>query len=125
MEIKPVRTERDYEAALAEVERLMDAEEGTDDFDRLDILATLVAAYEAKHFPIEAPDPVAAVKYQMREKGFSQRQLAAVCEISEARMSEALHRKRPLSLGMIRKLSAALGLPLAILVQPYSLDQAA
>jgi len=71
MTIKPIKTEEDYKAALAEINRLFDAHEGTDDFDRLDVLATLVESYETKHYPIASPRPLAAIEYEMEKRGYS------------------------------------------------------
>jgi HTH-type transcriptional regulator/antitoxin HigA len=119
MEIRPIRTKADYRVALKEVERLWDAEPGTPPGDRVDVLVTLIEAYEAKHFPIPAPDPIAAIVFMMEQKGFTRRDLAPAIG-SRGRVSEVLNRKRPLTLPMVRALSALLGIPTDVLVQPYA-----
>ena len=100
MEIKPIRTEADYEAALAEVERLWGAEPGTPDGDRFEVLFTLVEAYEEKQYPILPPDPVEAIQYYMDSRGLDRRDLEQYIGPS-GRVSEVLSRKRPLTLAMI------------------------
>jgi HTH-type transcriptional regulator/antitoxin HigA len=124
MEIRPIRTKADYRAALKEVERLWDAEPGTPAGDRVDVLVTLVEAYEAKHFPIAAPDPIAAIVFMMEQKGVTRRDLQPAIG-SRGRVSEVLNRKRPLTLPMVRALSALLGIPTDVLVQPYATRSAA
>ncbi len=124
MDIKPIRTKADYRTALREVERLWEAEPGTPDGDRVEILVTLIEAYEAKHHPIEAPDPIAAVEFMMEQKGLSRRDLEPVIG-SRARVSEVLTKRRPLTLPMIRQLSSLLDIPADILVQPYKTRKAA
>ncbi len=116
MEIKPIRTEADYEAALAEVEQLWGSEPGTPDGDRFEVLFTLVEAYEEKHYPILPPDPVEAIKYYMDSRGLDRRDLEQYIGPS-GRVSEVLSRKRPLTLSMIRKLNVGLGIPAEILIQ--------
>jgi HTH-type transcriptional regulator/antitoxin HigA len=122
MEIRPIRTQTDYEEALREIEHLFDAPQNTSEYDRLDILSTLVEAYEKKHFPIELPDPIEAIHYYMDTRGWSRRDLES-CLGSRARVSEVLSRKRSLSLEMIRKLNQELGIPAEILIQPYESSQ--
>jgi HTH-type transcriptional regulator/antitoxin HigA len=122
MEISPIRTQTDYEEALREIEHLFDAPQNTSEYDRLDILSTLVEAYEKKHFPIELPDPIEAIHYYMDTRGWSRRDLES-CLGSRARVSEVLSRKRSLSLEMIRKLNQELGIPAEILIQPYESSQ--
>jgi len=122
MEIKPIRTEADYEAALAEVERLWGAEPGTPDGDRFEVLFTLVEAYEEKQYPILPPDPVEAIKYYMDSRGLDRRDLEQYIGPS-GRVSEVLSRKRPLTLAMIRKLNAGLGIPAEVLIQSPARDQ--
>ncbi|MEN4043053.1 MAG: hypothetical protein ROW52_08625 [Anaerolineaceae bacterium] len=116
MEIKPIRTEADYEAALAEVERLWGAEPGTPDGDRFEVLFTLVEAYEETQYPILPPDAVEAIKYYMDSRGLDRRDLEQYLG-SSGRVSEILSRKRPLTLAMIRKLNAGLGIPAEVLIQ--------
>jgi HTH-type transcriptional regulator / antitoxin HigA len=122
MEIRPIRTQTDYQAALREIELLFDAAENTPEYDRLDILSTLVEAYEKTHFPIELPDPIEAIQYYMDTRGWSRRDLET-CLGSRARVSEVLSRKRTLTLEMIRKLNQELRIPAEILIQPYESAQ--
>lgn len=122
MEIRPIRTHTDYQQALQEIELLFDAAPNTPEYDRLDILSTLVEAYEKKHFPIELPDPIEAIHYYMDTRGWSRRDLEP-CLGSRARVSEVLSRKRSLTLEMIRKLHQELGVPAEILIQSYESAQ--
>jgi len=116
MEIKPIRTETDYEAALAEVERLWGSEPGTPEGDRFEVLFTLVEAYEEKQYPILPPDPVEAIKYYMESRGLDRHDLEQFIGPS-GRVAEVLSRKRPLTLAMSRKLNAGLGIPAEVLIQ--------
>jgi HTH-type transcriptional regulator / antitoxin HigA len=118
MELRPIRTEADYQAALKEVESLFHALPNTPEYDQLDLLSTLVEAYEKVHHPIEAPDPIEAILYYMDTRGLSRRDLEP-CLGSRARVSEVLSRKRSLTLEMIRKLNQELGIPAEVLIQPY------
>ncbi|NMQ21024.1 transcriptional regulator [Candidatus Competibacter phosphatis] len=118
MDIKPIRTERDYRAALEEIERLMDAEPETPDGDRLDVLATLVEAWEEKHFPIEEPDPIEAIQHRMEALGMSRKDLEPMIG-GRNRVSEVLSRKRPLTIHMIRRLSERMHIPAGILIRAY------
>jgi HTH-type transcriptional regulator/antitoxin HigA len=120
MEIRPIKTEADYQAALAEIERLFDAAPNTPAGDRLDVLATLVEAYEAQHYSLPAPDPSAAILSHMESRARSRRDLEPYLG-SRARVAEVLNRKRSLSLDMIRRLHAGLGIAAEILIQPYAL----
>ena len=120
MNIKPIKTEADYETALKEIEHLWDARPNTPESDRLEVLVTLVQAYEDKHHPILPPDPIEAIKYHMESRGLSRQDLEPYIG-SRARVSEILNRKRRLSLNMIRKLGTGLGIPVEILIQPYDL----
>lgn len=122
MELRPIRTETDYQEALQEIELLFDATPNTPEYDRLDVLSTLVEAYEKKHIPIEIPDPIEAIEYYMDTRGWSRRDLEP-CIGSRARVSLVLSRKRSLTLEMIRKLNQQLGIPAEILIQPYELRQ--
>jgi|SRR5208337_242527 len=124
MEIKPIKTEADYRAAMEEVERLFDAAPNTPEGDRLEVLITLIEAYEEKNYVIPLPDPVEAVLYYIESRGLSRRDLEQFIG-SRARVSEVLNRKRPLTIGMIRKLHAGLGIPAEVLIQPYSSEQSA
>jgi len=118
IDIRPIRTKADYRAALNEVERLWNADPGTPEGDRVDVLVTLIEAYEAKHHPIPAPDPIAAIEFMMEQKGLTRRDLEPAIG-SRGRVSEVLTRKRPLTLPMVRTLSALLEIPTDVLVQPY------
>lgn len=124
MEIRPIKTEADYRAALKEVERLWEAEPGTPEGDCVEVLTTLVEAYEARHHPVPTPDPIAAILFMMEQKGLTRRDLEPAIG-SRGRVSEILNRKRPLTLPMVRALSALLNLPTNVLVQPYELRSAA
>jgi HTH-type transcriptional regulator/antitoxin HigA len=115
--IKPIKTEADYNAALAEIDVLMDAEPGTPEGDRLDVLVTLIEAYEAKHWRINPPDPIEAIKLRMQQRGLSRRDLEKVLG-SKSRVSEVLNRKRPLTLEMIRRLHSLWRIPAESLIQP-------
>jgi HTH-type transcriptional regulator/antitoxin HigA len=114
--VRPIRTERDYEAVLKEVDALMDAAPGTPRGERLDVLVTLVEAYEARHWPIDFPDPLEAIRVRMEQKNFSRRDLEPMIG-SRARVSEILSGKRALTLPMIRRLSAGLGIRADVLIQ--------
>ena len=120
MTVKPIKNEADYDAALAAIDRLMGAAPGTPEGDELEILITLVEAYEAIHWPIEPPDPISAIEHVMEARGLRQKDLAAVIG-SQPHASEVLTRRRPLTLPMIRALSAEWGLPADVLVQEYVL----
>ena len=117
MNIRPIHTETDYRSALQEISALMEADPdpGTPEGDRLDILATLVQAHEARHFPIAAPDPVEAIKFRMEQSGLSVKDLEPIIGKSN-RVYEVLNRKRPLTLAMIRRLHRSLGIPAAALI---------
>jgi HTH-type transcriptional regulator/antitoxin HigA len=117
MDIQPIRTEVDYKAALRQISTLMEAdpEPGTLAGDRLDILATLVQAYEARHFPIGAPDPVEAIKFRMEQGGLTVKDLEPLIGRSN-RVYEVLNHKRPLTLAMIRRLHRSLGIPAEVLI---------
>ncbi|MBE2202615.1 MAG: transcriptional regulator [Anaerolinea sp.] len=120
MEIHPIRTEQDYEAALAEIDQLWDAASGTPEGDKLDILATLVEVYEARHYPILPPDPIEAILHHVESQGLSRADLEPYIG-SRGRVSEVLNRKRPLSLTMIRNLQRGLGIAAEVLIRPYDL----
>ena len=122
--IRPIRTKSDYRVALREVERLWDAEPGTPDGDRVEVLVTLIEAYEAKHHSIPAPDPIAAVQFMMEQKGLTRRDLEPAVG-SRGRVSEVLTRKRPLTLPMVRALATLLDIPADVLVQDYPTRSAA
>jgi len=115
MRIQPIRTDAEHEAAVARITQLMGAEPGTAAGDELDILATLVDAYEAKQFPIKTPDPVSIIKFQMEQQGMTRRDLEPMIG-SRARVSEVLTGKRALTLPMIRRLHVGLCIPVDLLV---------
>ncbi len=120
MEIKPIRSEADYQTALKEIEILIESQPGTHEGDRMDVLVTLVEAYEAKHFPIPEPDdPVEVLEYYMESRGLSRSDLIAYLG-SKERVSEVLNRKRGLSLQMIQRLHAGLGIPADLLIAKQS-----
>lgn len=118
MEIKPIKTEQDDEAALREVDRLWDAEPGTPEADRLDVLVTLVEAYEREHYELPPPEPIAAIEYFMESRGWTTKDLAILVG-NQHKAEELLARTRPLTLTMIRNLERAMGIPATILIQPY------
>jgi HTH-type transcriptional regulator / antitoxin HigA len=118
MRIKPLKTESDYKEALREIERIFDAAPGTREGDRLDVLTTLVEAYEEKHFHIPLPDPIEAILYYVESRGLTRRDLERYIG-SRARVSEVLNRKRSLTMEMIRNLHKGLGIPAEVLIQPY------
>jgi HTH-type transcriptional regulator / antitoxin HigA len=120
--VNPLYNEADYEAALREVETLMDAAPGTPEFDRLHVLSILVEAYEAVHHPVAAPDPVSALRHYVDAHGITYRQLEEVLNCGSGRVSEILNRKRSLTLGMIRELHERFGISPEILVREYALD---
>jgi HTH-type transcriptional regulator / antitoxin HigA len=117
MRIKPVRTKADYERALREIERMWGAKEGTPQGNRLDVLATLVEAYERKHFPIDPPDPIEAIRFRLEQQGLDARALIGVIG-GRSRVHEVMHRQRALSLAMIRRLHERFGIPAEVLIRP-------
>lgn len=116
MDIRPIKTEADYDTALAEIESLWRATPDTPEGDRLDVLLTLVEAYEAKHHPIYPPDPVEAILFRMEQSGMTRKDLEPYLGKS-GRVSEVLNHKRPLTLEMIRKLWQGLHIPLESLIR--------
>jgi len=118
MEIKPIRTKKDYLAALKEIERLFEARSGTADGDRLEVLTTLVTAYEEKHHAVPLPNPIDAIQHYMESRGLTRRDLEKFLG-SRARVSEVLNRRRALTMEMIRNLHKGLGIPAEVLIQPY------
>ena len=121
MNIKPIKTEIDYEEALQTVESLMNAKIDTPEGDKLDVLVTLIEAYEEKHHPILPPEPVEAIIHQMESQGLSRNDLIPIFG-SRARVSEILNKKRSLSINMIRKLQRSLNISAEILIKPYNLS---
>ena len=124
MEIKPVKTRSAYRAALKEIESLMNARGNTPDGERLDILVTLVEAYERKHFPLDLPDPIAAIQFVMEQRGLTVKDLEPMLGRPN-RVYEVLNRKRPLTLKMIWRLHNQLGIPAESLIRPPEETEAA
>ncbi|MGH2354740.1 MAG: helix-turn-helix domain-containing protein [Chloroflexota bacterium] len=123
-EIKPIRTEADHQAALAEIEHLWGAPAGTPEGDRLDVLATLVDAYESRQYPMDPPDPIEAITFRMEQQGLTRKDLEAMIG-TRTRVAEVLNRRRNLSINMIRRLHKQLGIPAEILIRPIRRDKAA
>ena len=120
MELRPIKTELDYQNALKEIEQLFDVEPNSSLKDRLAILATLVEAYEQKHYPIEAPDAISAILYYLEARGLSEQDLVAHIGTKE-QVNAILNKQQPLTLDIIRRLNQNLGIPAEILIKPYSL----
>lgn len=116
MDVQPIRTDENHSAALAEIERLWDAAPGSPEYDRLEILTTLVEAYEERRHPLEPPDPIEAILFRMQQLGLSRRDLEPYLG-TRARVSEILNRTRRLSLPMIRRLHEGLKIPAEILIR--------
>jgi HTH-type transcriptional regulator/antitoxin HigA len=124
MDIKPIKTDEDYRAALVEIESLMSAAPESPDGERLDILVTLISAYEQQHFPMDLPDPVEAIKFVMDQRGLTVKDLEPMIGRSN-RVYEVLNRRRPLTLAMIWKLHKELGIPAECLIKQPAETQAA
>jgi HTH-type transcriptional regulator/antitoxin HigA len=118
MNIKPIKTKKDYEQALIRLEVIFDAKKGTDIGDELEILGILIEKYENERFPIGFPDPIEAIKFRMEQLGYNQTDLANVVGL-KSRASEILNRKRKLSLEMIRQIHDSLNIPTEVLIQAY------
>jgi len=123
-DLKPIRTEADYDEALADVERLWGAKSGTPEGDRLDVLTTLIDAYEAKHYPMDPPDPVEAIRFRMEQQGLTRKDLEPMIG-PRNRVADVLNRKRSLSIDMIRQLHIRLGISAEVLIRPSRLDKVA
>lgn len=123
-ELKPIRTEADYDAALAEVGRLWGAKSGTPEGDRLDVLATLIEVYEEKHHPMDPPDPIEAIRFRMEQQGLTRRDLEPMIG-PRNRVADVLNRKRGLSIDMIRQLHDHLGISAEVLIRPSRFDKVA
>jgi HTH-type transcriptional regulator/antitoxin HigA len=119
MDVTPIKTNRDYRRALKEIEGLMTARRGTREGDRLDVLVTLVEAWEARHYALDLPDPIEAIKYHMQQQGLEPRDLIPYIG-SRNRVYEVLNRKRPLSLRMVWRLHTGLGIPAESLIKTPS-----
>ncbi|ENM5730742.1 DNA-binding protein [Vibrio mimicus] len=120
MQIKPIKTAEDNRAALARIEQLWDAEPNTPEGDELEVLATLVEAFEEANYPIDAPDPIEAIKFRMEQQGLEDKDLVPFLG-QRSRVTEVMSRQRRLSISMIRKLNAGLRIPLDSLVKEYQL----
>ena len=122
--LKPIRTKADYTAAMAEIGRLWGAKLGTPEGDRLDILATLVDAYETLHHPMDSPDPIEAIKFRMEQQGLTRKDLEGILG-TRTRVAEVLNRRRGLSINMIRRLHDKLGISADVLIRRIRVRKAA
>lgn len=122
MELRPIKTDLDYQNALKEIERLFDVAPNSPECDYLDILTTLVETYEQKHYPIEAPDAISAIFYYLETRGLSERNLE-VSIGSQEQVTAILNKQQPLTLDIIRRLNQDFGIPAEILIKPYSLEK--
>jgi HTH-type transcriptional regulator/antitoxin HigA len=118
MTIKPIKSKKDYQAAMARLEQIFDAKPGSKDGDELEILGILIEKYEQDHYAIDYPDPIEAIKFRMEQLGYTQNDLARVVGL-KSRASEILNRKRKLSLEMIRQIHQSFGIPTDVLIQAY------
>ncbi len=118
MDIKPIKTDKDYNQALKRLETIFDAKKGSPEGDELEVLGILVDQYENQHFPIGLPDPIEAIKFRMEQMGYNQTDLANIVGL-KSRASEILNKKRKLSLEMIRQLHDRLNIPTDVLIQTY------
>jgi len=118
MTIKPIKTKKDYQAALSRLENIFDSRSGTAEGDELEVLSILIDKYEMEHYPVGYPDPIEAIKFRMEQMGYNQNDLARVVGL-KSRASEILNRKRKLSLEMIRQLHQVLRIPTDVLIQSY------
>ena len=120
MDIRPLHSEADYDAALKEIARYFDDQPapGTPEADRFDLLALVIGDYEGKSWPIDPPDPIDVIKFRMEQRGYGQRELSALLG-SRSRASEILSRKRPLTMEMAWKLNREWGIPAESLIRPY------
>jgi HTH-type transcriptional regulator / antitoxin HigA len=118
MNIKPIKTKKDYQSALKRLEVIFDAKPNTNEGDELEILSLLIDNYEKEHDPIESPDPIEAIKFRMEQMGYKQKDLANIIGY-KGRVSEILNKKRKLTLEMIRNLNEKLNIPLDALIKAY------
>jgi len=121
MNIRPIKTQEDYESTLSQIESLMDAKPNTPQIDKLEVLTTLVEAYEAQHYVIDAPDPIEAIKFRMEQEGLKQKDLVSIVG-SKSRVSEILNKKRKLTIEMIRNLHKQLHIPVESLFLDYKIN---
>ena len=122
MELRPIRTKRDYQTALTEIELLWNAPAKSAETDRLDVLTLLVEQYERQHYPIADPDPIDFLHHVMEARGLTRKDLEAYLG-PRGRVSDIMNRTRPMTLGMIRRLADGLNLPADVLIKPYPLRQ--
>jgi len=118
MTIKPIKTKKDYNAAIERLEKIFDAKKSSPEGDELEVLGILIEKYEDEHFPIGLPDPIEAIKFRMEQLGYTQADLAKVVGL-QSRASEILNKKRKLSIDMIRQLHSKLKIPTDVLIQSY------
>lgn len=118
MKITVIKTEEQYETALSRLDEIFDAKKGSKNADELELLSLLIEKYENEHYSIDFPDPIEAIKFRMDQLGYKQKDLAKAIGL-KSRVSEILNRKRKLSIDMIRKLHAILGIPTDVLIQEY------
>lgn len=118
MTVKPIKTKKDYQAAMSRLEAIFDAQPGTPEGDELEVLGILIDKYEQEHYPIAYPDPIEAIKFRMEQLGYTQSDLAKVVGL-KSRASEILNKKRKLTLEMIRQIHQTLGIPTNVLIQSY------
>ncbi|RYZ50152.1 MAG: helix-turn-helix domain-containing protein [Chitinophagaceae bacterium] len=118
MMVKPIKTKKDYQAAMQRLEAIFDSRPGTPEGDELEVLSILIEKYENEHFPIGLPDPIEAIRFRMEQLGYNQADLAKVVGL-KSRVSEILNRKRKLTLEMIRQLHETLNIPTDVLIQSY------
>ncbi len=118
MDIRPIKNKKDHEKALKRIETLMGAKKNSREGDELDVLVTLVEAYEAKSFAIDDPDPIVAIEHSMEAQGMTRKDLESVLG-SRSRVSEVLNRKRPLTITMVRNLHEQMNIPAQVLIQDY------
>ncbi len=123
MNVHPIKTEQDYEKALLQISGLMLAKSNTPEGDLLDVLTTLVEAYETHHCPIFPPDPIEAIKFRLEQEHLSRRDLESILKVRRGRVSELLTKKRPLTLKMMRTLHDKLGVPAEALLKEYPLHK--
>ncbi len=118
MNIKPLKTKKDYNLALARLDKIFDSKPGTPEGDELEVLGILIEKFETEHYPIDFPDPIEAIKFRMEQIGYNQTDLSNIIGF-KSRVSEILSKKRKLSLGMIRKISDSLKIPTEVLIKEY------
>ncbi|HBG35070.1 MAG: hypothetical protein A2X70_04440 [Alphaproteobacteria bacterium GWC2_42_16] len=123
MNIKPIKTKKDYEATLKQIADLMSAIPNTPEGDLLDVLTALVESYETKHYPVDLPDPIEAIKFRLEQEHLSRKDLESILEVRRGRVSELLTKRRPLTLRMMRTLHERLGVPAETLLKEYTLHK--